>query len=97
VCYSTSHNEAEEVFENSLAASSALICIFHFLSGLQSMAFNTESPFHAIRGPIESKKTATPPLRFSRPNIFSEQQEQWLGDAQADLAEPRYLGCLGAF
>lgn len=31
-----------------------------------------------------------PPLRVHRGNIFSEQQEQWLGDAQAEMVEPRY-------
>jgi hypothetical protein len=31
-----------------------------------------------------------PPLRVSRPNIFSEEQEKWLGDAQAEMIEPRY-------
>jgi WD40 repeat protein len=32
-----------------------------------------------------------PLLAVPRKNIFSEQQEQWLGDAQADRVEPRYL------
>jgi len=31
-----------------------------------------------------------PGLRVPRRNIFTEQQEQWLGDAQADMVEPRY-------
>jgi hypothetical protein len=31
-----------------------------------------------------------PPLRVHRANIFTEQQEQWLGDAQAEMIEPRY-------
>jgi hypothetical protein len=32
-----------------------------------------------------------PPLHIRRANIFSEQQEQWLGDAQAEMVEPQYL------
>ena len=32
-----------------------------------------------------------PQLRIRRANIFSDQQEQWLGDAQADMIEPRYI------
>ena len=32
-----------------------------------------------------------PPLVVHRKNIFSEQQEQWLGDAQAEKTEPSYL------
>ena len=32
-----------------------------------------------------------PPLKVNRANIFSEQQEQWLGDALAEEAEPRFL------
>ncbi len=31
-----------------------------------------------------------PALSVHRANIFSEQQEQWLGDAQAEMVEPRY-------
>ena len=31
-----------------------------------------------------------PKLNVSRANIFTEQQEQWLGDAQSDMVEPRY-------
>jgi len=31
-----------------------------------------------------------PALRVPRANIFNEQQEQWLGDAQAAMVEPRY-------
>ncbi len=31
-----------------------------------------------------------PRLRVNRPDIFTDQQEQWLGDAQADMVEPRY-------
>lgn len=31
-----------------------------------------------------------PRLSVSRANIFTEQQEQWLGDAQAEMVEPRY-------
>lgn len=31
-----------------------------------------------------------PPDRVPRANIFSTEQEQWLGDAQADTVEPRY-------
>ncbi len=31
-----------------------------------------------------------PQLSISRLNIFTEEQEQWLGDAQADMVEPRY-------
>ncbi|HUB28739.1 MAG TPA: M48 family metalloprotease [Terracidiphilus sp.] len=31
-----------------------------------------------------------PRMRVSRADIFSEQQEQWLGDAQAEMIEPRY-------
>jgi WD40 repeat protein len=31
-----------------------------------------------------------PALRTSRPNIFSDQQEQWLGDAQASEEEPYF-------
>lgn len=32
-----------------------------------------------------------PPLSIHRANIFSPQQEQWLGDAQAEKLEPGYL------
>ncbi|MGO9776651.1 MAG: M48 family metalloprotease [Terracidiphilus sp.] len=32
-----------------------------------------------------------PPLTIHRANIFSDQQEQWLGDAQAEGIEPHYL------
>ncbi|HTB96799.1 MAG TPA: M48 family metalloprotease [Terracidiphilus sp.] len=32
-----------------------------------------------------------PPDHVNRSNIFTEQQEQWLGDAQADMIEPRYV------
>ena len=31
-----------------------------------------------------------PPLRVKRANLFTSQQEQWLGDAQADMVEPLY-------
>lgn len=31
-----------------------------------------------------------PRLRVNRSDIFTDQQEQWLGDAQADMIEPRY-------
>ena len=31
-----------------------------------------------------------PRLRISRADIFTEPQEQWLGDAQAEMVEPRY-------
>lgn len=31
-----------------------------------------------------------PALRVKRADIFTDQQEQWLGDAQADMIEPRY-------
>ena len=31
-----------------------------------------------------------PRLRVNRTDIFTDQQEQWLGDAQADMIEPRY-------
>jgi len=34
---------------------------------------------------------AAPEFRLDKPNIFSEQQEQWLGDAQAAQLEPDYL------
>ena len=32
-----------------------------------------------------------PPLSVHRDNIFNEQQEQWLGDALADMIEPHYV------
>ena len=32
-----------------------------------------------------------PRLRVARTDIFTEQQEQWLGDAQAEMVEPRYI------
>ncbi|MGD0358182.1 MAG: M48 family metalloprotease [Terracidiphilus sp.] len=32
----------------------------------------------------------TPPFVLNRPNIFNDQQEQWLGDAQANQQEPGY-------
>ncbi len=31
-----------------------------------------------------------PKLRVARADIFSEEQEQWLGDAQSEMIEPRY-------
>ena len=34
--------------------------------------------------------TKEPPLTANRPNIFSEQQEQWLGEAMAAQQEPEY-------
>src|SRR4051812_16770714 len=35
-------------------------------------------------------KIAAPQFQINKPNIFSDQQEQWLGDAQADQLEPEY-------
>ncbi len=32
-----------------------------------------------------------PRLQVNRADIFTEQQEQWLGDAQAEMVEPRYV------
>src|ERR1035438_2021059 len=32
----------------------------------------------------------TPPFQSGKPNIFNDQQEQWLGDVQADQQEPNY-------
>ena len=32
-----------------------------------------------------------PALRVKRSDIFTDQQEQWLGDVQADMIEPRYI------
>lgn len=32
----------------------------------------------------------TPPFSFNRPNIFNDQQEQWLGEAEANQLEPDY-------
>jgi hypothetical protein len=32
-----------------------------------------------------------PRLRVARTDIFTEQQEQWLGDGQAEMVEPRYI------
>ena len=31
-----------------------------------------------------------PPFKVKRSDIFTDQQERWLGDAQADMIEPRY-------
>ena len=31
-----------------------------------------------------------PQLRVTRADIFTDEQEQWLGNAQADMVEPRY-------
>jgi WD40 repeat protein len=31
-----------------------------------------------------------PPFAFNRPNIFNDQQEQWLGEAEANQLEPDY-------
>ena len=39
-------------------------------------------------GPVCSVRE--PRLRVPRDDIFTEQQEQWLGDAQAEMVEPRY-------
>jgi len=33
----------------------------------------------------------TPPFSFNRPNIFNDQQEQWLGEAEASQLEPDYI------
>lgn len=33
---------------------------------------------------------SVPVLRVKRADIFTDQQEQWLGEAQADMIEPRY-------
>ena len=53
-----------------------------FLSAISTQAFSQTS----------SAACGAPPavLTSTRPNIFSEQQEQWLGDAMADLVESHY-------
>ena len=33
---------------------------------------------------------SAPQFQMNKPNIFNEQQEQWLGDAQAAQLEPEY-------
>jgi len=32
-----------------------------------------------------------PPFAFNRPNIFNDQQEEWLGEAEANQLEPDYI------
>jgi len=53
-----------------------------FFSAISTQAFSQAS----------SAACGAPPavLTSTRPNIFSEQQEQWLGDAMADLVERNY-------
>jgi WD40 repeat protein len=45
---------------------------------------------HAARAVEPVCNLSQPRLRVKRPDIFTDQQEQWLGDAQADMIEPRY-------
>jgi WD40 repeat protein len=56
--------------------------LFLLLSAISTQAFSQAS----------SAACGAPPavLTSTRPNIFSEQQEQWLGDAMADLVESHY-------
>jgi Zn-dependent protease with chaperone function len=44
---------------------------------------------HAVRSGVCS--LVPPPTSVSRANIFSAEQEQWLGNAQAEMVEPRYM------
>ncbi len=47
--------------------------------------------FAHIAAAVESAcSLQIPRLRVKRPDIFTDQQEQWLGDAQAEMIEPRY-------
>lgn len=44
-----------------------------------------------VAGAVEPACSVRQPrLRVNRADIFTDQQEQWLGDAQADMIEPRY-------
>jgi hypothetical protein len=48
----------------------------------------------SIAGSIAAQQSACtlpePQYKINKPNIFSEQQEQWLGDEQADQLESEY-------
>ena len=64
-----------------------------------SAAFLASTTFDAAvaqNAPIAAQAAPTgcpaPPavLQLTQPNIFSEQQEQWLGDAMADMIESDY-------
>src|SRR5690348_1095970 len=48
--------------------------------------------FASIEGIAQSNGCTVPAPQFqiNKPNIFNEQQEQWLGDAQAAQLEPEY-------
>ena len=56
--------------------------LFLVLSGISAQTANALRPGVCSLDP--------PPDQVSRASIFSPQQEQWLGDAQADMVEPRY-------
>jgi hypothetical protein len=56
------------------------LCIFPVL-GISSQTANAAQPACSL---------VPPPLSVARANIFNAEQEQWLGDAQSDLVEPRY-------
>lgn len=56
----------------------------HFLAALLSLS---------ALAPLTAQTTCGAPpkvLQLSAPNIFSEQQEQWLGDATAERVESEY-------
>jgi predicted Zn-dependent protease len=57
----------------------ALLCLLVILQAVASHAQQT------------SCTIPSPKLQLDKPNIFSEQQEQWLGDAQASQLEPDYV------
>jgi Peptidase family M48 len=63
------------------------------LSRLSRLALSAALPFSAILTAQTTPKACPAPpaiLKSTQPNIFSEQQEQWLGDAMADMIESQY-------
>lgn len=58
-------------------------CAALFLLSLPSLAATAQTPAAACGAPPAV-------LTSTQPNIFSEQQEQWLGDAMADMVESEY-------
>jgi len=55
-------------------------------------ALAQNAPVAVQAAPAAANGCPAPPavLKLTQPNIFSEQQEQWLGDAMADQIERRY-------
>jgi WD40 repeat protein len=63
------------------------LCIALLLVALQSLAQTTPVRLSTGGAPCSMPE---PPLRSEKPDIFNDQQEQWLGDAQASELEASY-------